>query len=126
LSFPETGAIPIKQVQALLQLNDLIAAIHEWAAEAEGQLWAPTSLTVANTIAVAEALTPRAGCPDVTPSENGAIILDWSAEQSWATVEVHDDVVNVICASTERQTNRLSGTVQNITEFGDAVVEVIH
>jgi hypothetical protein len=125
LSFPETGAIPIKQVQALLQLNDLIAAIHEWADEAKGQLWAPTELTVANTIAVAEAITPRAGCPDVTPAENGAIILDWSAPQSWATVEIHDGTINVICASTARQTDRLTGSLADLEKFGDAVVNVI-
>jgi hypothetical protein len=125
VSFPETGAIPIKTVQALLQLNDLIAAIHEWAKEAEGQLWAPTELTVANTIAVAQAITPRAGCPDVTPAENGAIILDWSAPQSWATVEVHNDTINVISASTVRKTERFTGTMADLQKIGDAVVNVI-
>ena len=121
MSFPETGALPLKEVRALLQLNDLVAAIREWANEAEGQLWAPTELTVTNAIAVASALTPRAGCPAMTPTESATIILDWSNDDSWSTVEVSDDTLVLLSASHQRQTTKRSGTMADLDAFADAV-----
>jgi hypothetical protein len=123
MSFPETGALPLKEVRALLQLNDLIAAIREWASEAEGQLWAPTEQTVSNAIAVASAITPRAGCPAMTPTESATIILDWSGDSSWSTIEVNDDVLTLLSASHERQTTKRSGTMADLDGFTDAVAD---
>jgi hypothetical protein len=125
MSFPETGALPMKEIRALLKLNDLIAAIHEWTKEAEGQLWAPSELTVANTIAVAEAITPKAGCPDMTPKENGALVLDWSADDAWVTIEVQDDVLDLIRASKDRQTTRRSGSLADLEQFTAEVAETV-
>jgi hypothetical protein len=125
MSFPETGALPMKEIRALLKLNDLIAAIHEWTKEAEGQLWAPSELTVANTIAVAEAITPKAGCPDMTPKENGALVLDWSADDAWVTIEVQDDVLDLIRASKDRQTTRRSGSLADLDQFTAEVAETV-
>ncbi|PRY68798.1 hypothetical protein B0I08_1032 [Glaciihabitans tibetensis] len=125
MSFPETGALPMKEIRALLKLNDLIAAVHDWARESEGQLWAPSELTVANTIAVAEAITPRAGCPDMTPKENGAIVLDWSAADSWVTIEVQDDLLDLISASKDRQTIRRSGALSDLESFTAEVAKAL-
>jgi len=125
MSFPETGALPMKEIRALLKLNDLIAAIHEWASEAEGQLWAPSEMTVANTIAVAEAITPKAGCPDMTPKENGALVLDWSADEAWVTIEVQDDILDLIRASKDRQTSRTTGSLADLGAFTAVVAETI-
>jgi hypothetical protein len=125
MSFPETGALPLKEVRALLQLNDLIAAIREWASEAEGQLWAPTELTVSNAIDVASAITPRAGCPAMTPTESATIILDWSGDASWSTIEVNDDALTLLSASHERQTTKRAGTMVDLDAFTDAVTEAV-
>jgi hypothetical protein len=121
MSFPETGAIPFREVQALLQLSDLVAAIHELAREAEGHLWAPSPQTVANTIAVAEKATQRAGCPAVSPSEKGTLVLDWSSDTSWSTIEVDGDDLRLILASHQRQTTRRAGTMADLEEFATAV-----
>lgn len=121
MSFPETGALPLKEVRALLQLNDLIAAIREWAHEAEGQLWAPTELTVNNAIAVASALTPRTGCPAMAPTESATIILDWSSDDSWSTIEVSDDTLLLLSASHQRQTTKRTGTMADLDTFADDV-----
>lgn len=123
MSFPETGALPLKEVRALLQLNDLIAAIREWANEAEGQLWAPTELTVSNAITVASALTPRTGCPAMTPTESATIILDWSNDDSWSTIEISDDTLVLLSASHHRQTTKRVGTLADLDAFADAVAE---
>jgi hypothetical protein len=125
MSFPETGALPMKEIRALLKLNDLIAAIREWAKEAEGQLWAPSELTVANTIAVAEAITPKAGCPDMTPKESGALVLDWSADDAWVTIEVQDDILDLIRASKDRQTSRTTGSLADLDQFTAVVAETV-
>ncbi|MET0989565.1 MAG: hypothetical protein ABWY54_02850 [Glaciihabitans sp.] len=57
----------------------------------------------------------------MAPTESATIILDWSNDESWSTIEVSDDTLLLLSASHQRQTTKRTGTMADLDTFADDV-----